>query len=158
MDSGLQNNRFTIFQCPKCQGPLQTQQDHFGRYRRCSTCGLNIEPNQDPPNGQNPGKLNNYEIDLGTKHMQDRGCEVSRRCTECPLPECRFDNPRMYHRYLRARDNQEIILAVLQEKLTNAQAARRYDRGPREIGKLIQYHQETPAGEILPENHPGATR
>ena len=126
--------------CSSCQGPLWTQEDGFGKSLRCPTCGLSTEPGQ----AQLPmRKRKDYEIDLGAAHLQDRGCEIARRCTECPLPECRFDNPGMYRRYKRVRENEEMIQAVLQERLTNAQAARKYGGNPRTIGKLIIYHQET---------------
>jgi hypothetical protein len=35
--------------------------------------------------------LETSDIRIGTSYYQDTGCEVSQRCTRCPLPKCKHD-------------------------------------------------------------------
>ena len=38
----------------------------------------------------------NLEIDI----MEADGCDVHPHCLECPLPACKYDDPRAYRRWL----------------------------------------------------------
>ncbi len=48
------------------------------------------------------------------------GCEVSLKCVNCPLPECRYDNPIAFQAWKRAQVRQEkggIGLRMWEEKV-----------------------------------------
>ncbi len=34
-------------------------------------------------------------------HYEDTGCEVSLSCLNCPLPQCKYDDPAWFQRYQR---------------------------------------------------------
>ena len=39
----------------------------------------------------------------------DTGCDVSTRCLECPLPQCRYDDPFWYQLRRRQQRDQDLI-------------------------------------------------
>jgi hypothetical protein len=80
----------------QCEHPLSVKYvAHTGR-TRCRTC-----------------KTDESRIDRANKHEHiiqiDNGCEVSPKCIECPLPACRYDDPRAFKAFLRARRLAAII-------------------------------------------------
>ena len=44
--------------------------------------------------------------------LKDEGCVESPTCLECPLPQCKLDDPRWYRRLLRQRKDLMIIASI----------------------------------------------
>ncbi|MCS7206788.1 MAG: helix-turn-helix domain-containing protein [Dehalococcoidia bacterium] len=71
---------------------------------------------------------------------RDEGCEVSPACLQCPLPQCKYDDPEGYRRWLaqqrEARDRQ--IWEVRQrEGLTVPQLAQRFGVSQRTVFRAL---------------------
>lgn len=43
------------------------------------------------------------------KTLQYDGCEVHPRCLECPLPQCRYDNPKWFYQWKLTQARKPII-------------------------------------------------
>ena len=41
---------------------------------------------------------------------QDKGCEISNACLECPLPKCKHDDKLWYEKYLKLSKHRNLIL------------------------------------------------
>ncbi len=51
-------------------------------------------------------------------HYKDEGCEVSPSCLRCPLPVCKYDDPRAYGIYRRNQLIDTPIMAALNSGLS----------------------------------------
>ncbi len=72
----------------------------------------------------------------------DRGCEVSPKCIDCPLPTCKYDNPADYKTEKRKARHALIAQAVETEKLTKIEAAERFQCTPRSVFRIMQRSRE----------------
>ena len=59
--------------------------------------------------------------------IPDIGCEASTKCLECPLPQCKHDDPAAYQRWRRQRLDAARIATMNRENLTVAEAAERFN-------------------------------
>ena len=88
-------------------------------------------------------KLNRkrYEPDLDRLPEQmyyaDNGCEVAMSCLNCPLPQCKFDNPGWYRSYRRQVRDEEILWSFHYEGLTAFELASRFGLSPRTIQRAL---------------------
>ena len=123
--------------CGKCGGHLTAGSDRHGHYLLCVNCGTLADAlaTREPPSGE---IQRDYEI---TRYL-DNGCEVWQTCLECPLPECRLDNPGLGRRFLTLWQERDVVETILREKLGNAQAARRFGTRRTHIEHLMRCHQE----------------
>jgi hypothetical protein len=85
--------------CPKCRGAVYLDEDTYGKFLTCASCGWNKDLVPGEPlsgtGGQDP-----------ERKLED-GCEASPSCFECPLPECLIDQPQALCQYLWDRRFQE---------------------------------------------------
>ena len=69
--------------------------------------------------------------------FEDTGCEVSLSCLTCPLPQCKYDDPRWYQRYQMLRKDLAVITAMQSENLTVDEAAQRFSVTTRTVFRII---------------------
>ena len=69
--------------------------------------------------------------------LMDDGCEVSRSCLKCPLPQCKYDDPNGYRIFKQKQKDQEWFKIVNEEGLSNQQAADRFGVTPRTMNRTI---------------------
>ena len=75
---------------------------------------------------------------------QDKGCGGGcDRSLECPFERCRLDEPLVTRRQERARRDEAIIRARLQDGLPAPVIADRFNVAPRTIYRILQSAQET---------------
>ena len=73
---------------------------------------------------------------------RDAGCELSSSCLECPLPQCKYDNPLLGRRKKRAERDRDVVDAFRQEGLTAPQVAARFDMSQRTVFRIIKRYDE----------------
>ena len=88
-----------------------------------------------------PNRRKRYEPNLDTLpenlHYNDTGCEVFSSCLECPLPQCKYDDPSWYHQFKQdSRD--EAILDTYKNGLTVFQVASRFNVSSRTIHRALR--------------------
>ncbi|MEX2598184.1 MAG: HTH domain-containing protein [Dehalococcoidia bacterium] len=71
-------------------------------------------------------------------HYADTGCEASGSCFNCPLPQCKYDNPAWYQEYRRRGRDMEVLAAYQEEQLSVFQVAQRFNVSPRTVHRAIQ--------------------
>jgi hypothetical protein len=69
---------------------------------------------------------------------KDTGCEVAPFCLQCPLPQCKYDDPIWYQHY-RRRGRDHLILAVHEsDGATVFELAQRFHLSPRTIHRTLR--------------------
>ena len=81
-------------------------------------------------------------------HYDDSGCEVSDSCLDCPLPRCRYDDPKWYQRNRRLARDFRIMRAMQQECLSIHETAERFSITPRTIFRIMQRCREVAQGAM----------
>ena len=78
-------------------------------------------------------------IDSVPEHYpyRDEGCEVSPSCLNCPLPQCKYDDPGWFRREKENERDQEVMVAVLEDDLSVAEAAARFALSQRTIFRIL---------------------
>lgn len=71
-------------------------------------------------------------------HYEDTGCEVSASCLNCPLPQCKYDDPVWYQRNRRLTRDFKVWSAIQQDDLTVDEAAERFSVTVRTIFRIMQ--------------------
>ena len=51
-------------------------------------------------------------------HYDDTGCEVSQACLNCPLPQCKYDDPDWFRHHQRLIKDLEVLTAMRLENLS----------------------------------------
>ncbi len=69
---------------------------------------------------------------------RDDGCEVSPSCLNCPLPQCKYDDPAWYQREIRNRRDQEVLKVQKVEGLTVPQIASRFELSQRTVFRILR--------------------
>ena len=59
-------------------------------------------------------------------HYEDTGCEVSASCLDCPLPQCKYDDPEWFQRQRRMARDLTVWSTMQSEDLTVEEAAARF--------------------------------
>ena len=72
----------------------------------------------------------------------DDGCEVAPKCLECPLPQCKYDDPAGYLRHLRHQRDTQILEKIYQEGLTFEEAAKFFGVSTRAIFRASARHRK----------------
>ena len=73
---------------------------------------------------------------------RDIGCEASPSCLECPLPQCKYDNPGWLQREKRSERDRQIVYAFRRDGLTAPQVAARFDLSHRTIFRILRRHED----------------
>lgn len=71
-------------------------------------------------------------------HYEDTGCEVSPSCLNCPLPQCKYDDPLWFQRNRRLAQDLRMITTMRSEALTVEQAAERFSVTVRTIFRVLR--------------------
>lgn len=68
---------------------------------------------------------------------RDDGCEVAPSCLRCPLPQCKYDDPTVYHLWLQESRDRKVIQVKRAENLTLAQLAQHFEVSERTIQRIL---------------------
>lgn len=71
-------------------------------------------------------------------HYEDTGCEVSLSCLNCPLPQCKYDDPAWFQHYQRLSKDLIVLTAMQSENLTVDEAAERFSVTVRTIFRIMR--------------------
>ena len=77
---------------------------------------------------------------------RDDGCEISRSCLSCPLPQCKYDDPRWYMEERRKERDRRVLETKEREKLSVSEVARRFELSPRTVFRILR---RGSAGELM---------
>jgi hypothetical protein len=89
---------------------------------------------------------------------RDDGCEISASCLTCPLPQCKYDNPRWFRSEIYKRRYRLVLMALYEDGLSVKEAASRFQVSQRtifRIRRVVKYGELEPAPEGVPHG-PGA--
>lgn len=78
-------------------------------------------------------------MDVIPEHFpyRDNGCSVSPSCLQCPLPQCKYDDPGWLTRVRRdSRDNQ-VLRTRRDEGVTVVEVARRFHISQRTVHRIM---------------------
>ena len=84
-------------------------------------------------------------------HYEDTGCEVSPSCLNCPLPQCKYDDPVWFQRYRRMGRDMKVWRTINSESLTAEEAARRFSVTVRTVFRIMRRCRETIPGMDVEE-------
>ena len=68
---------------------------------------------------------------------RDEGCAASPTCLNCPLPQCKYDDPLWYRQQIRNKRDQEVRKVQNSEGLTVPQIASRFALSRRTIFRIL---------------------
>lgn len=68
----------------------------------------------------------------------DDGCEASPLCLECPLPQCKYDDPYWYQQYRRTQRDHEIIVARGHDGMNIRNLAIKFHMSERTIFRILK--------------------
>ena len=71
-------------------------------------------------------------------HYEDTGCEVSQACLNCPLPQCKYDDPAWFQRHQRLIKDLEVLTAMRLENLTVEETAEHFSVTVRTIFRIMR--------------------
>ena len=77
---------------------------------------------------------------------EDTGCEVSASCLNCPLPQCKYDDPAWFQRYRRYSRDIKVLAVMQREGLTVEETAERFSVTVRTVFRAMRR-----CREALPE-------
>ena len=71
-------------------------------------------------------------------HYEDTGCEASDSCLDCPLPQCKYDDPVWYQRNRRLTNDFRLIHVMHRESLSIEETAERFGITVRTVFRILQ--------------------
>ena len=71
-------------------------------------------------------------------HYEDTGCEVSSSCLNCPLPQCKYDDPGWFQKHRRIARDLKVWSTMRSENLTVEEAAERFSVTVRTVFRIIR--------------------
>ena len=71
-------------------------------------------------------------------HYEDTGCEVSASCLDCPLPQCKYDDPEWFQRQRRMARDLTVWSTMRSEDLTVDEAAERFSVTVRTVFRIMR--------------------
>ena len=69
---------------------------------------------------------------------EDTGCEVAAACLNCPLPQCRYDDPAWYFKNRRLAKDFQVFTVIEDEQLSVEEAADRFSVTVRTVFRIMQ--------------------
>ena len=69
---------------------------------------------------------------------EDTGCEVSPSCLNCPLPQCKYDDPDWFQRHRRIARDLKVWSTMQSEGLTVDEAADRFSVTVRTVFRIMR--------------------
>lgn len=79
-----------------------------------------------------------FDFDGEFDHYADTGCAASPSCLQCPLPQCKHDDPIWFQLYLRLARDRERCSAMTREGLTVEEAAERFGVQVRTVYRMMR--------------------
>ena len=76
-------------------------------------------------------------------HYEDTGCEISGSCLNCPLPQCKYDDPVWFQRNRRLARDFNVLTAMRGDNLTVEEAAERFSVTERTIFRILRRCRES---------------
>ncbi|MEE2880527.1 MAG: transposase family protein [Chloroflexota bacterium] len=76
-------------------------------------------------------------------HYEDTGCEVSQACLNCPLPQCKYDDPAWFQRHQRLIKDLKVLTVMRLENLTVEETAEHFSVTVRTIFRIMRRCRET---------------
>ena len=71
-------------------------------------------------------------------HYEDTGCEVSPSCLNCPLPQCKYDDPTWFQRHRRIARDMKVWSTMQAESLSVEEAAERFSVTVRTVFRMMR--------------------
>ena len=69
---------------------------------------------------------------------EDTGCEVASSCLNCPLPQCKYDDPVWYQMNRRLAKDLRVFTTMQMEQLTVEETAQRFSVTVRTIFRIMR--------------------
>ncbi|MFQ5879780.1 MAG: sigma factor-like helix-turn-helix DNA-binding protein [Dehalococcoidia bacterium] len=87
-----------------------------------------------------PERSRRTRIDALPEHFpyRDGGCDVHPACLTCPLPRCRYDDPRGARGLLNSQRDHEILQLRWRQGLAVDDLARRYGISRRTVFRIMR--------------------
>ena len=79
---------------------------------------------------------------------RDDGCEIMSSCLQCPLPQCKYDDPGWLQREARGQRDENIREVRNKEKLTVPELAKRFGISERTVFRAVQRGKGASKGAI----------
>ncbi len=74
---------------------------------------------------------------------EDTGCEVASSCLNCPLPQCKYDDPVWYQKNRRLAKDLRVFTTMQMEQLTVEETAERFSVTVRTIFRIMRRCRES---------------
>ena len=71
-------------------------------------------------------------------HYEDTGCEVSPSCLNCPLPQCKYDDPTWFQKHRRIARDMKVWSTMQAESLSVEEAAERFSVTVRTVFRMMR--------------------
>ena len=73
---------------------------------------------------------------------RDTGCEIAPSCLQCPLPQCKYDNPRLARREKRSERDRQVVTAFRHGGMSALQVAALFGMSQRTVFRIIKRYDE----------------
>ena len=80
-------------------------------------------------------------------HYEDTGCEVSPSCLNCPLPQCKYDDPGWFQKHRRIARDLRVWSTMRSEGLSVEEVAEHFSVTVRTVFRIMRRCREA-AGEV----------
>ena len=81
-----------------------------------------------------------------TYSYRDDGCEIMSSCLQCPLPQCKYDDPGWLTRERRGQRDEQIREVRTKEKLSVPELAKQFSVSQRTVFRAVQRGKEASKG------------
>ena len=71
-------------------------------------------------------------------HYEDTGCEISPSCLNCPLPQCKYDDPGWFQRSRRMARDLKVWSTIQSGGLTVEEAAEHFSVTVRTVFRIMR--------------------
>jgi hypothetical protein len=71
-------------------------------------------------------------------YYTDNGCEVSKSCLSCPIPQCKYDDPIWFQQYQRHGRDLKLLTVMHLEGLTVEKTAERFSVTVRTVFRIMR--------------------
>ena len=78
-------------------------------------------------------------------HYEDTGCEVSPSCLNCPLPQCKYDDPTWFQKHRRIARDMKVWSTMQAEGLNVDEVAERFSVTVRTVFRIMRRCREAEA-------------
>lgn len=92
-----------------------------------------------------PAVKSTVDADPEFYHYEDTGCEVSPSCLNCPLPQCKYDDPTWFQRHRRIARDLKVWSTMQSESLSVEDTAERFSVTVRTVFRIMRRCRESGA-------------